>query len=190
MNEYNLEFNYNYIDTDNFKQKSANILVSTIAGSRLNDYMKFSAWAHIDFNDEDKLHKYPHITELDKFSRSKTNCIIYDLVSNPYNNDNIYDKCFIYRSNNSKDSTYGFIMYNTITGKSSHIFYIIEIYDALCVRLIQFFNTLSKKHLFDYYNHRFYCCNNQYGLTLNDCPSLIDYNNIIDNYNKKISNTI
>lgn len=174
MKEYNLEFNMFYLNADNFKEKNARILVATIANARLNDFMKFSCFAHIDFDESDKKHQFPHVTEFEKYNRTKTNCIVYDLTDNA-NNQRYYDKCFIYRTNSPHFSTYGFVFYNSETGKCNHIYNIEEEYDVICVKLMQSFLTMFNKPLFDFYAKKYDCTKGRNGLTVQDTPGIVEY---------------
>ena len=80
---YEITLDFYYQTFDSFKQKSCLILQKLFAGGRMIDYAKFHGYGIITTNG----HKADKIVieEIDKFTRSKTNCIIYDLTYNKYN---------------------------------------------------------------------------------------------------------
>lgn len=181
MKEYKLEFGKYYIDTNNFKQRNAEILVSMIGMSRLQEFMQFAGYAHIEFDESDVKHRYPIVTELEKFSRSKTNCIIYDLSDNSFNHKK-FDKCFIYRSNNHKEPMFGFVMLNTETGRINHVYDIDELPDCLCQRFSQVFYTLYNDDMYNHYATKYDAVKERNGLTKIDVPSGKDFEEINEVY--------
>ena len=76
---YNFEFWRWNFNCDNFKQRPAQILINTIIGGRLVNDMEFESYGHIEFAPEDKSNRYPTVSYLDDFTRSKTNCLIFNL---------------------------------------------------------------------------------------------------------------
>lgn len=184
MKDYNLEFSMYYINTDNFKQKTAEILISVISNSRLFEQMQFSSYAHIEFEKDDKVHRFAKVIEFDKFNRSKTNCLIFDLKRTSFNNGE-YDKCFVYRSNNYKESTYGFCFLNTETGKNNHIFNIDETPDELCHKITQTLHTLYNKPIYDYYAKQYDAVKGRNGLSAKDVPVVTDYNKLMEDMEKR-----
>lgn len=154
MNKYNFEFWRWHFNCDNFNQKHSSILLSIISNGRLGRYMTFSSYATITFAEEDTAHKYPTITELENFSRNKTNCLIFDL-SESEKNQNVYDKLFIYHSNGSQHDFYGYVLYNTETKKMMHKYFVTHEYDELCIALTKTLNTLEKSSLYNFYSNRF-----------------------------------
>lgn len=178
MKEYNLEFSVYYINTDNFKQKNAEILISTFANSRIHEHLSFAGYANIEFSDDDRKHRYPHITELEKFARSKTNCLVFNMHKSGHNDK--FDKCFIYRSNNHREPTYGYVFYNTETGEMNHVWGVTEAYDALCIRITQTLNLMINTPLYDFYSKKFDAAKERNGLTKKDIPNLGDYNKMLE----------
>ena len=92
---YELTLDIFYQNFDNFKQKSALILQNLFANGRINEYIKFRSYGTVTPLDD--RHKKIQIEELGKFTRSKVNCLVYDLTYNKWNPGK-YDKVFIYSS--------------------------------------------------------------------------------------------
>lgn len=111
---YTLKFNFNYINCSKFKEKELIILRNIISGSRIGQNFYFYKYANISFDESDKKHEYPIVSELDNFGRSKTNGIIFKI------SNNIYNRCLIYQTSSKECSFYGYIIYNTETGEYSH----------------------------------------------------------------------
>lgn len=156
MNEtkYNFEFWRWSFPCDNFKKKQAQLIINTIGGSRLCMDMSFESYGHIEFEPEDKHNRYPEISYLEDFNRLKTNCLIYNL-KNTSKNQGVYDKCFIYHSAGSNEGNYGYVFYNTETGKMLHKYFVEHEYDALCVTLNKTFNTLFKEPVYKFYSNKY-----------------------------------
>jgi hypothetical protein len=150
---YNFEFWRWNFECDNFKQKPVQILMNTISGGRLSMDMKFESYGHIEFAPEDKSNRYPTISYLDGYTRSKTNCLIYNLVPSD-KNKNYYDKCFIYHSIGSQDGSYGYVFYNTETKEMLHKYFITHEDDELCRKITESLNVLMKKDIMDAYNEK------------------------------------
>ena len=146
MNEtkYNFEFWHWNFPCSNFKKKQAHIIINMIDLSKLNDDMVFESFGNIKFDETDKSHKYPEISYMEDFNRVKTNCLIYNL-KNTSKNQGVYDKCFIYNSVGTYENNYGYVFYNTKTGKMMHKYFVDYAEDTLCVKLKQSFNILFKK---------------------------------------------
>lgn len=181
MCDYKLKFIMCYLTTDNFREKSARLLMETFTQSRMNNFMKFDSFARIDFAEDDRKHERPMVTKFDKFNRSRTNCLIYDLVENIYNR-NEYDKCFIYRSNGYRDSSYGCVFLNTKTGRTKHVFGIEELPDAICVKLMQIFNSMLNGPIIDFYSRKWDAIKNRNGLSQIDTPPETEYRKMIAKY--------
>ena len=99
---YEITLDFYYQTFDSFKQKSCLILQKLFAGGRMIDYAKFHGYGIITTNG----HKADKIVieEIDKFTRSKTNCIIYDLTYkyidiayHPYSQEYIYLPFYAFR---------------------------------------------------------------------------------------------
>lgn len=153
MNKYNFKFWRWYFRCDNFNVKQSSIILCAISQGRLNDFMKFSSYGNITFNDGDK-HNELFVEELESFSRNKTNCLIFNL---PYNekNDGRFNKLFLYQSNGTQHSFYGYLFYNTETKEILHKYCVDHEYDELCIALTKSFNTFSLSKLFNFYRKRY-----------------------------------
>jgi len=113
---YELDLAINYQIFTNFKQKSAAILINLFNGGRIIDYARFSGYGLITSLNE--RNNKIIIEEQDRFNRTKTNCLIFDLTYNKYNPGR-FDKLFIYYSITSRDNGwYGYVLYNTETGET------------------------------------------------------------------------
>lgn len=158
--KYEPEMQLYYVNIGPFqKQTQAYILLSTIGNSALNEFMKFSCWANMWFDEEnDHKHRWPIIDELDAFTKNKTNCMVFDLYYN-MNNNCKYDKLFIHNTNNQKEGTYGYLLYNSRTKKTLHRYIIEGTPDALCINLKRDFSLLYYIDKYEYYQKN-YCDNN------------------------------
>ena len=94
--EYFLKFNMPYITCDNYKEKELLNFIGIVNGSRVGLLLNGYSYANIRFSEEDKKHENPIITELDSFSRSKTNCIIFNIENNKYDKMNMIIQNLLY----------------------------------------------------------------------------------------------
>lgn len=126
MNDTKFEFEFRHwnFNPANFKKKQMMILLGVIEGSRLGKYFKFSGYGNISFNDEDTAHKCPIIEMQEKYNRNKTNVLVFDMPVTDRNIDGLYDKMFLYQTDFPHIPNYGYVLYNTKTKKTNHIFYI------------------------------------------------------------------
>ena len=170
---YEITLDFYYQTFDSFKQKSCLILQGLFANGRMIDYAKFHGYGIITTNCKkaDKI----AIEELNKFVRSKTNCIIYDLTYNKYN-PGIYDKLFIYKSDMSRDNAfYGYILYNTETHKMVNKYILDYMDDKLYQYIYMSIISLPNIAKFNHYGKRYDAVKNRNGLTVKDCPTRNDY---------------
>ena len=170
---YEITLDFYYQTFDSFKQKSCLILQGLFANGRMIDYAKFHGYGIITTNCKkaDKI----DIEELNKFVRSKTNCIIYDLTYNEYN-PGIYDKLFIYKSDMSRDNAfYGYILYNTETHKMVNKYILDYMDDKLYQYIYMSIISLPDIVKFNHYGKRYDAVKNRNGLTVKDCPTRSDY---------------
>ena len=170
---YEIKLEFYYQTFDPFKQKASIIFRNLMAGGRMIDYAKFSGYGLITT----KGHKADVITveETDKFNRSKTNCMIYDLTYNKYNPGK-FDKLFVYRTNMSRDNAfYGYILYNTETGKMSNVYNIEHSDDRLYQYIYRGIIELANDKLFAHYSKKYDALKGRYGLTLKDIPTRKDW---------------
>jgi len=177
---YEITLDFYYQTFDNFKQKGSLILQGLFAGGRMIDYARFSGYGIITPNS----HKADKIVieYLDKFSRSKTNCLIYDLTYNKYN-PGIYDKLFIYRTDMSRDNAfYGYILYNTETGKMVNKYNLDNMDDKLYQYIYLSIVNLPKKTLLNHYSRKYDALKGRYGLTLKDVPTFEDWKKVQQYY--------
>ena len=185
MEVFNIKFNMPYIETDVIKQKHYGILLSTIGNSRLINYMHYDGPGLITFNEDDIQHNNPIVTLMDKYNRLKTNCLVYSLTENT-SNMGYYDKLFIYYSVGTKFSYYGYVLFNTKTNKNEHIYFIDDNYNDLTRCLNQSFNHMYDKTLFEYYGKKYDAVKCRHGLTLQNCPTIIDYKSMMKERKNRI----
>lgn len=148
---YNFEFWRWNFNCDNFKQRPAQILINTIIGGRLVNDMEFESYGHIEFAPEDKSNRYPTVSYLDDFTRSKTNCLIFNLKETD-KNKNYYNKCFIYHSTSAQDGNYGYVFYNSETNEMIHKYFIVHEDDELCKKFTESFYMLTKRPIMEKYH--------------------------------------
>lgn len=144
MNNYDIDLNVCYINFNNFKQKQVYNIQQVLGNSKLGMHMKFSTYALITLDKDDNLHTHLHIKETENFNRLKTNCLVYDLIYDDINKE-YFDKCFIYNDNGGKNGFYGYILYNTKTGKMDHVWNITKESIEICQRLKKSFLLLIHK---------------------------------------------
>ena len=182
---YEITLNFYYQTFDSFKQKGALILQGLFAGGRMIDYAKFHGYGLITTNG----HKADKITieDTDKFNRLKTNCLIYDLTYNKYNPGK-FDKLFIYRTNMSKDNAfYGYILYNTETGKMTNVYNIEYMDDKVYQYVYRSIVNLPNDKLWNHYSKKYDCLKGRNGLTLKDIPPAILSKLISNLFSKTLS---
>lgn len=150
---YEFDLAINYQTFDNFKQKAALILQGLFANGRILDYAKFSTYGIItSLNDKNNR---INVEEQERFNRSKTNCLIYDLTYNKWNPD-IYDKLFIYYSIVNRDNAwYGYVLYNSKTGKVFNKYCLDYSDDKLYQYIYLNIINLQKKKMYDYFSDRY-----------------------------------
>ena len=179
---YEITLDFYYQTFDSFKQKGVLIFQKLMAGGRMIDYARFYGYGLITTNG----HKADKITieDTEKFNRLKTNCLIYNLTYNKYNPGK-FDKLFIYRTNMSKDNAfYGYILYNTETGKSVNKFNIEFTDDKLYQYIYRSIIDLPNDKLWNHYSKKYDCLKRRYGLTLKDIPVYKDWKEMHEFYEK------
>ena len=175
--EYNLEFDFYYLPTSSFKEKSFNLTVSHLVKGRFGSKLKYKCPANISFESDDKKHKYPKITEFEAFKRKYTNCIVFDLVFDE-DNRGYYNKLFLYFSD-GKQPSYGYLLYNTETNERLHKYLIFGDINDVFYALNGTFNTLHNKKLYDFYNRKYNSAQNLNGYTKMDYPTEAELEEIL-----------
>lgn len=178
METFDIELAINYCTFENFKQKSAQILNNLFAQGRINDYARFHSYGIITPMDEQNRHI--HIEEIDKFNRLKTNCIIYDLLPNKYNRYE-YDKLFIYYSLVARETSwYGYVLYNSKTGKTNHKYCIKYADDTLYQYIYRsIVNLGNHRDLYKYHSEHIKAVQNHDN---NGLKTVKQYNEMITKY--------
>lgn len=168
---YELDLAINYQTFDNFKQKGALILQGLFAGGRMLDYAKFSTYAIITPLNE--RNNKINVEEQDRFNRAKTNCLIYDLTYNKWNPGK-YNKLFIYYSITSRDTGwYGYVLYNTETGKTFNKYCIDYSDDKLYQYIYRNIIDLANDKKWEYFSCRFDALKNK---DIKNVKTIKDYN--------------
>lgn len=121
MKKYNLKFIFSYIECNNFKEKDLILLRNFISGCRLGREIKFSHYANVTFDENDKKHDFPIVTEIESFTRGKTNGIVFDMENTSLNNG-VFTKCFVYQTLFNNSGAYGYILFNDETNEITHSF--------------------------------------------------------------------
>lgn len=150
---FEIDLDIFYQNFDSFKQKSALILQNLFANGRIIDYAKFHSYGTVTPLDD--RHSKIQIEELSKFTRSKVNCLIYDLTYNKYNPGK-YDKLFIYSSTTSRNATwYGYVLYNTETHQTKHKYCIEHMDDKLYQYIYMSIVNLPNDKMWKYYSDKY-----------------------------------
>ena len=186
---YILKSSVFYENPENFKQKSMSILMNLL-GNSLMDFIKFNSYAIISFNDDKHIEFY--VEEIDKFTRAKINCLIYDLKENKYNNFSTgYNKLFIYYTKMNKTMLYSFFLYNTETNKISHVYYIDMLDDILAKRIK---NTITfngtTKILYDFYSDKYDIMKGRKKEDRYYLHTISDYKKVKEKYDNIIANAM
>lgn len=126
MNNVKLEFTHHYFTCDNWKRKDVAIINNIISKGRLCETMKFLNYGTITFDENDEQHRFPIFNSIEDGKRA--NALIYKVnsASKPY------DRVIIYQTVTKTGGFYGFMTYNTETGKYFHKFFIQrDMYDLM-----------------------------------------------------------
>ena len=132
--EYTLKFEMPYLNCDNFKEKDLYNLMGVITGTRIGEYIEKYTYSNIRFVDSDKQKKYPIVSELENFTRSKTNCIIFDIKEN--NTNNKYKKLFVYQTLNRENPYYGIVGLKH-DDTTVHIYFLDFDYSSLVINMFR-----------------------------------------------------
>ncbi len=134
MDETNiqLKFEMAFFNPAIFKENEVNILNNIIHGSRIGRKISFYKYCILTFNDDDKKHWFPNAELVDKYKRSKINCLCYK--NKPRQNTeelNKYDYLFVYQLKYKDTNYYGIVGYNETTNTNVHVYGIS--YDYTCL---------------------------------------------------------
>ena len=126
---YQGKFEMPYSECANFKEKEISFIRFILKDILMGEYIRFSGYGNIIFNDEDKRHNSPIISQLKEFSRSKTNCVIFNLYNCKY------DKLFLSKTKYKEESFYGIVLYNTQNNDKINIYNIELDYSKLAITI-------------------------------------------------------
>lgn len=124
MKKYNLKFGFWNINIDPIKEKEANKIIWILSQTRHVKDISFANYAEITFDLKDDKHWNPIAEDQMVFNRRKSNCMVFDIHLT--RGVDYYDKLFLYHSNNKRISNWGYVLYNTKTGKSKHTYFIYD----------------------------------------------------------------
>lgn len=124
MEEYKLEFEFPHINVSTLKEKDCNKLLLSIGGSRHVKNIWLNGYGELKFDNDDNMHYYPTFIPSEKFNRLKTNCMEFGINVN--GGDGKYDRLFLYHTKGNHINNYGYVMYNTKTGKQKHKYFVYD----------------------------------------------------------------
>ena len=101
--------------------------------TRIGEFIDHYTYGNIKFGDDDKQHNCPIVTELNDFTRSKTNCIIFN-IKEKYNKK--YDKLFVYQTLNRENQYYGIVGIKE-NKKPVHIYFLELDYSILVINMFR-----------------------------------------------------
>lgn len=136
----------------NFKEKQSTVLNSIISNGRLGQEIKFSTFANISFDKTDTQLRFPKFTPMELFSRSKTNCLIFDMLDTD-KNKGVFTKCCIFMQG-GHDIKYSFLLYNENTKRVLHKFLIPFEDDTLIIAIQNTINNFVNTNYIDKFAHR------------------------------------
>ena len=152
MEDYNFKFKkmYPYVETSVLKQKEVSIILNMVRAGRLKNHIKFNSYGECKYEEDDKQLVNPYVFINEKFNRLKTNVLVFDIFINDWN-PGIYDKLFIFKSNNAKEPTFNIAFCNTETGVCMHQPVIEYAYDTLMQDIMKVLFTMHRSEIFDFY---------------------------------------
>lgn len=140
MKKYNLEFGFWHINVSQLKEKEINRITYILGQSRHVKNISFAGYGECTFKeDDDVTHWHPIVEELPAFNRKHSNIAIYDIHVEGGNGR--FDKMFLYYSNNTRMSNWGYVLYNTKTKEQKHKYFV---YDNLADIILHINKELNK----------------------------------------------
>lgn len=143
MKKYNLEFLHWKLNVSQLKEKDINKVIWILGQSRHVKDISFSCYGECTFADDDiETHWHPIVEELQSFNRKHSNMAIFD-VHVQKGNDR-FDKLFLYYSNNTRISNWGYVLYNTETGETKHKYCIYDSFNDLILHINKELNKIAR----------------------------------------------
>lgn len=143
MKTYNLEFSFWRINVDPLKEKEINKVIWILSQSRHVQDISHAGFGELTFDEiNDEQHWHPIVEEQMGFNRRKSNCAIFDIHLTK--GTNFYDKLFLYHSNNKRIGNWGYVLYNTKTKKSKHIYFIYDDLNDLISHINKVLNAMMR----------------------------------------------
>lgn len=132
----NLKFEMPHFTPALLKESEINVLNNIVHRSRVGDRVVFYKYCILNFNEEDKQHWYPNPELIDKFKRSKVNCICYKNINKAVQNPE-FDYFFVYQLKYKDTEFYGIIAYDENENRSVHYYGISYDYTNLLSYLLR-----------------------------------------------------
>lgn len=176
---FELQLSMPYITMSNFKRKNLLILLECIGRSRLRDFMQLYSYGEVEYNKNDKQLVNPIVHVNHEYNRLKTNCLVFALPRNEYNKG-YYDKLFVYYSQNRQNPFYGFVLYNSLSKKSSHVYFLEYDDNNLLHQLNHTFNCMDSYEVFDFYKKKYEGALRKNNKTIDDAPTVKDYRELFE----------
>lgn len=146
MEKYNIKFDFWNINVDPIKEKEANKIIWILSQSRHVKDISFINYGEISFDVDDDKHWNPIVEEQNSFNRRKSSCMIFDIHLTK--GTNYYDKLFLYHSNNKRTGNWGYVLYNSETNKSKHVYFIYDDLDDLITHINKALNSMMRNDNF------------------------------------------
>ena len=146
MKKYNLKFEFWNINVDPIKEKEANKIIWILSQTRHVKDISFANYGEMTFDHNDDKHWKPIVEDLMVFNRRQSNCMVFDIHLTK--GINYYDKLFLYHSNNKRIGNWGYVLYNTKTGKSKHTYFIYDDLNDLISHINKALNTMMRNDNF------------------------------------------
>lgn len=143
MKTYNLKFSFWRINVDPLKEKEINKVIWILSQSRHAQDISHVGYGELTFDDfHDEQHWNPIVEEQMCFNRRKSNCAIFDIHLT--RGTNFYDKLFLYHSNNKRIGNWGYVLYNSETKKSKHVYFIYDDLNDLISHINKALNAMMR----------------------------------------------
>ena len=152
MEGFNFNVTHLYVDISTFKESDINRLKSSILGKNdINELVNFIGYGIATF--ENHKHDRWNIECINKFTRGKINCLIFnvkeDEVYNPYK----YTKLIVFQNLTKNIESYGFVWVKD-NERSLIRFCLDYIDDEVVKRIMEDLNSWKLHHIYSAYSHK------------------------------------
>lgn len=143
MKTYSLEFSFWKINVDPLKEKEINKVIWILSNTRHVQDICHVGFGELTFDElHDEQHWHPIVEEQMTFNRRRSNCAIFDI--HVTRGTNFYDKLFLYHSNNKRNGNWGYVLYNSNTKKSKHVYFIYDDLNDLISHINKSLNRMMR----------------------------------------------